>query len=321
MPNLPDDVHHRWSNRRLALTASLALCANAILANGCIVVCLVQDRMVFPRDQAPIPQVSAPPGVEVINVGPKGLVPAWFMPAAGSDAGHPAPVVIHFHGNAEIIDYQHRAVAMYRPMGFSLLLPEYRGYGRAKAAGSPSQDALVADGVQFYDELVKRTDVDPSRIIISGYSLGGGVAAQVAARRKPAALILEATFTSIASFAREYGTPPCLIRHPFYTNRVLPTLGVPIFISHGRADAIVPVSHGRQLHALVPASTYVELGCGHLDMPGAGRDDTYRERVRKFLANNGIFAGTDSRIGDHPDQPVTNSTPNMTSQTTSRKCQ
>ena len=43
---------------------------------------------------------------------------------------------------------------MLTPMGVSVLLPEFRGYGRS--AGVPTQETLRADMTAFYDELVRR---------------------------------------------------------------------------------------------------------------------------------------------------------------------
>lgn len=247
-----------------------------------------QDGLVFPHELAPKPMPSVPRYVREMEVQTEQgrAVPGWFVPAGPAKAGKPGPAVIFFHGNAEIIDYEDRIENIWDRLQVSLLLPEYRGYGRAKHAGEPSEAALVADGVRFFDELARRSDVDPSRIIIHGYSIGGGVAAQVAARRKPAALILEATFTSVASFGWRYGVPPFLARHPFRTEEVLPGLGVPLFIAHGSADGIVPVEHGRRLHAAVPTSTYLELDCGHMNLP---LNDAYVEQLRGFLVRSGVL--------------------------------
>lgn len=258
----------------------------------CIVLFFFQGALIFPRGLAPAPLPRVPSNVRELTILTEQghPVPAWFSPAPSMSADRPGPAVLYFHGNAEIIDHLDRVSNLWPRLDVSLLLTEYRGYGRAAGAGKPSQAALVADGVRFFDVLAEQPEVDPERIVIHGYSLGGGVAAQVAARRKPAALILEATFTSIADFAWSYGVPPFLTRHPFRTDQILPDLGVPIFITHGRRDTIIPVRHGRQLHSLVPTSTYLELDCGHLNLPGAAPEDSYREELRNFLRRETGFS-------------------------------
>ena len=283
-------VRRRWLARRRLLKLIVVL--PLAWVGYCAVMYFCQDRFVFPRELAPKPTPSR--GVDAANVitirTEDGCpVEGWFIPAPNASAAHPAPAVLYFHGNAEVIDRQRRVPPMWAGLGVSLLMVEYRGYGRAESAGPPSQEGLVADGDKFYQELIRRPDVDPSRVIVHGYSMGGGVASQVAARHKPAVLVLEATFTNLADIAWHYGTPPFLARYPFRTDEVLPRLGVPIFIAHGRADRIVPVWHGRRLHALVPGSTYVELDCGHLNLPGAKVGDPYTESLRAFLVANHIL--------------------------------
>ncbi len=252
-----------------------------------------QDRMLFPADLAPPPMPGAPRNTTVLTIPADGggKVEAWLLPAPNANADRPAPLVIYFHGNAELIDFQDEIAGGYRRLGFAVLLPEYRGYGRS--AGRPSQTAIVADAVQFLDEALKRPDVDRARVVIHGRSVGGGVAAQVAARRRPAAMILESTFTSIGSMARGYGGPAFLARHPFRTDRILPTLNVPLLLFHGTRDSIIPVAHGRKLHALVPQATYVEYDCDHNDFPGRGNDKAYWQTIERFLT-------VESRIARRP---------------------
>lgn len=263
----------------------LAVFAGLAYGTWCTALYFGQDELVFPRHFAPAPLAQVPPYVRELTVRTEAghEVPGWFVRSRSASAATPGPAVLYFHGNGEIIDYESRIESLWRGLDASVLFAEFRGYGRAAHAGRPSEAALVADGIAFFDLLGKQPEVDPKRIIIHGYSLGGGVAAQVAAQRKPAALVLEATFTSIASFGWSYGVPPFLSSHPFRTDAVLPGLEVPIFIAHGRHDHIVPVEHGRELHTLVPASTYVELDCGHLNLPAFEPGSAYVEKLRGFL--------------------------------------
>ncbi len=217
-----------------------------------------------------------------------GDVIAWYVPCGPARRRTPSPLVLYLHGNAEIIDSQGDAIEMYRSMGCSILLPEYRSYGRSKG-GTPSEEAIVEDAVWFLDEVMKRPEVDGSRIVIHGRSMGGGVAAQVAARRKPRVLILGSTFTSLAGFANRYLAPSFLVRSSFRTEDVLPTLDIPILIHHGKDDDIVPVEHGRTLHELAKRSTYIELACMHNDFPGDGNDERYQRDIREFLEKNGVM--------------------------------
>jgi len=256
----------------------------------CAALYFYQDKLVFPADMAPEPLAAAylpTEGTSLLQVDIEtgGSVEAWFVPAPDADAEKPA--VVFCHGNAEIIDYQDTVIRGYHRLGCSVLLPEYRGYGRS--AGKPSEKGIVADAVRFYDQLIERDDVDASRIVFHGRSLGGGVAAQLAARRKPAALILQSTFTSVAIIANDYFTPTFLARHPFRTDRVVSEIDVPVLIFHGTRDRIIPVDHGRKLRQLAPGAVYVEYDCGHNDFPGRGNHDAYWGEIAAFLSRAGVI--------------------------------
>lgn len=242
----------------------------------------LQTRLIFPREAAGAPHTSVPPGAEQVwirGVDDGSRVEGLYFATPESFAA-PAPAVIYAHGNAELIGQNTHIAEMYLAMGINVLLAEYRGYGNSE--GTPSEAAIVSDFVQFHDWLLTRPEVDPDKIFFHGRSLGGGVVAQLAARRRPAALILETTFTSIASFAWGYCVPPFLVRSPMRTDRVLPTLtGVPILIMHGRNDTIVPVSHGRRLRELAPWAAYYETDDDHPDFPSDR--GAYERQVQEFL--------------------------------------
>lgn len=251
------------------------------------VACALQERLIFPRDYARGRTQATPRGVESvwITADDGSRVEAWLVPGAGVGPGAPGPLALFFHGNGELIDTNLDTAALYTQWGVSVLLAEYRGYGRSQ--GDPSQAAIVADMARFYDLMAARPEVDPARIIFHGRSLGGGVAAALAAERPPAALILESTFTSLAALARSRGLLESLCRHPFRTDRVLPGLGKPVLILHGADDELIPPAHARQLHAITPGSQFVELPGHHNDFPGDPA--AYAAAVRGFLKTSGCL--------------------------------
>lgn len=245
--------------------------------------------MVFAQYAAPSPAtVPTFANTQIIRIDtPDGPVEGWFIPASSSSVERCGPVVVYCHGNAEIIDRQGWFVENYTRMGCSVFLPEYRGYGRSP--GKPSEAAIAEDCVRFYDALIQRFNVDPKRIAYHGRSLGGGVAAQLAARRRPAALILESTFTSVASFAHGYCVPEFLVQNPFRTDRVIEQLDIPMLVIHGTRDEIIPVEHGRRLGQLVKNGEYVEYDCGHNNLTGDENANGYWLRIRELLARAGVI--------------------------------
>ncbi len=243
-----------------------------------------QDRLLFPADIAPdpTPLLYSARTIELTrDIGEGQQAVAWFIPGPSVTAESPGPLAVFFHGNAEIIDHQHTTVSISLRLGCSVLLPEFRGYGRS--GGSPSEAGIVDDAVHFFDQAIKRPEVDKDRVVIHGRSLGGGPAAQLAAQREPAALILESTFRSAAAMAGEYYAPQFLVKNTFHTDHVLSKLDAPVLIFHGTTDNIIPVEHGRALHDIAADSEYVEYDCQHNDFPGSDSYEDYVARIGRFL--------------------------------------
>lgn len=219
----------------------------------------------------PVPTAAAHQGVEVWQLDtPEGSVEVWYAPAPGASAEHPAPAVIHAHGNGEVIDWWWPTLEPYHDRGVSVLLVEYRGYGRS--AGSPTQDAIVEDFVAAYDVLATRPEVDATRIIGHGRSLGGGAVAQLAARRPLAGLMLESCYTSVADVAWDmFWAPRFLVSDPFDVRTVLETYSGPVLIVHGMRDGNIEPHHAQANAAAAgDRAELVWLDAGHNDpMPEA----------------------------------------------------
>lgn len=276
------------ARRGLARLLALGLIGYGV---WCTMLFSIQDRMLFPREFAEA--TGAPTNAErlaiTIESGPGrgGEVEAFLSLPQGEG---PFPLVVAFHGNAECVDTMEWMRRAYTSRGRAVLTPEYRGYGRS--SGKPSQKAIVADAVQFIDLLLNRPEIDASRIVYHGRSLGGAVAAQVARERPPRAMILESTFTSVASMAAGYGVPPFLVKNPFRTDRVLREYTGPVLLLHGIDDTIVPIDHSRRLSKCAPKGvadpahvtatrTLLEMPGGHNDIPVD--EGAYWEAIDGFL--------------------------------------
>ena len=240
----------------------------------------LEDMMLFPSQYAPPAPAKPPYAGAVLLSRPVdgGAVEAILVQP--TVLGAPAPLVVYFHGNAELADYQPHIVEGYGRLGFAVLLPEYRGYGRS--AGKPSQEAIRSDAIHFLDQALARPGIDRGRLVIHGRSLGGGVAADLAAHRGPSALVLESTFTSVPAMAWSMGLPGFFAKNKFATDAVVKDAAFPILLFHGDVDDVIPVSHGRKLRDSNPRITYVEYHCAHNDFPG-GNDDDYWKRIAAFV--------------------------------------
>jgi hypothetical protein len=169
-------------------------------------------------------------------------------------------------------------------MGMGLLLVEYPGYGRS--AGSPSQESIAEAFTLAYDRLSARPEVDPGRIVLFGRSLGGGAVCDLAQKRPSAALILMSCFESVRAFAVRYLAPAFLIRDPFDNLSAVRRYRGPLLVLHGNADEVVPLSHGRALHAAAPNAKMIVYEAGHNDCPPDW--EVFWRDVEVFLKVNGI---------------------------------
>ena len=120
----------------------------------------------------------------------------WYLPRAGARR-----VLLFFHGNAGNISHRQATLEIFHRLGLSVLILDYRGYGRSE--GRPSERGLYRDARAAWDHLVDGRGVAPSDIVLFGRSLGGAVAAELASQVQPRALILESTFSSARDLARE----------------------------------------------------------------------------------------------------------------------
>lgn len=224
-----------------------------------------QERLIFPGSWLSDHLAGPPPaGVEAVWLTmPDGVrVQAWYQAGVGRSAASPGPAMIYFHGNLDLIDTRWNNAEPYVRRGISVLAVEYRGYGQC--GGSPGQQAIVADSVRFYDWLAARPEIDRARIGFHGLSVGGGIAVQLARERRPALLVLEATFANMGEMARKHMLPAFLLRNRFDTDAVLPTLNVPVLLLHGDVDELVPLEQARRLESITPGARLVELpGVGH----------------------------------------------------------
>jgi len=209
----------------------------------CLLLFMMQRMMLFPRGLVGTPPEQTPEvvGLEKIWLNTSGgKVESWFIPPAGRKK--PAPVVIFAHGNGELIDFWPDELKPLAAMGMGLLLVEYPGYGRSQ--GQPTQKSITEAFVKAYDRVAKRDDVDGSRIILLGRSIGGGAVCALAKQRPSASLILMSAFTSVRSFASKYLVPKFL----FNNLAIVRSYKEPLLIVHGRNDEIIPYRHGIALH-------------------------------------------------------------------------
>lgn len=269
--------------RTLWRLALLPLVAYGVLL---VIAFMFQSALIYPRYAVGAPDARVLQSLqttEEITLAASDGTPivAWFTRGDTRDAASPGPCVVFAHGNGELIDHNARLISMYRLLGVSTLLVEYRGYGRA--SGSPSQKNIVGDFAVAREWLRNRPEVKQDAVIYHGRSLGGGVLIALAETHPPAAIIVESTFTSMRAMFRRHFVPGFICRHPFENERVLPALGVPTLIMHGTRDTLIPAVHGKRLAELTPGAVYKTFDCSHNDLPPNFME--YQQVIAEFLTS------------------------------------
>ena len=243
-----------------------------------------QRRLMFPG-APPAPPVSLSEAdmerlwIEV----PQASCEAWFLPPAGGGSPHPA--IIFAHGNGERIEEWAEPFQCFTAAGFAVLLVEYPGYGRS--TGTPSQKVITRVMTRAVDVLADRSEVDPSRIIGMGRSIGGGAVCRIPGDRL-AALVLTSTFTSTRAFALPFIYPPFAVLDPYDNLAALRAYSGPVLIQHGLRDETVPVTHARALAASTKRSRLQLDNCGHNNSPPDWR--AFCRQVLDFLREQGIHS-------------------------------
>lgn len=172
----------------------------------------------------------------------------WHVPAANARG-----TVLFMHGNAGNISHRLDSIRIFNALGLSVLIFDYRGYGRSE--GKPSEQGVLRDGHAAWDHLVHEIGEAAGRVVVFGRSLGGAPAAEVAARNAPAALILESTFTSVPDLAAKlYWWLPArrLARISLDVRATLARVRVPVLVVHSADDEIIGYDHALALHAAAP---------------------------------------------------------------------
>ncbi len=177
----------------------------------------------------------------------------------------PGGVVLYAHGNAGNLSHRIPMAEVWRrDLGLSVLLFDYRGYGRSQ--GRPSEAGLLKDIRAAYDQALQLGGEIP---IVAGRSLGTVPAIQLAAEREVRGLLLDSPLASAARMAPRVLPLPGIHRflsiQPDNVSAIAGAL-CPILILHGELDRVIPIEHGREVYAAASGARFVVLrGQGHND--------------------------------------------------------
>jgi len=254
----------------------MVIVALGAMAAVLLMMSFFQSQMLFPTDAVPAAgpfprgaqrmEIEAPGGVKLHGV--------HFQPRAAGNS----TLVLGFGGNAW--NGQHVATELHR------LYPEahvvafhYRGY--RPSTGNPSSEALIADAPLVYDAAVESTGA--RKVIAVGFSIGSGIAAHLAGKRKLDGLILVTPFDSLKAAAADLF--PWLPVGPFFQHEMNAALALknnrlPVALIAAERDEIIRPARTAALRPQVPNLVYDRTiaGAGHNDIYGRS---SYADAMRE----------------------------------------
>ena len=164
------------------------------------------------------------------------------------------PVVLAFHGNADLARWLVPwAAQLVRETNACVLIPEFRGYDGI--AASPTYAGSAFDAKAALSFAIDSLNASSQQLVYFGHSLGSAIAAELAVSYPPAALVLQAPFSSARAMSRRLAVPwvsafwRLISRVHYDTLACVRSLDAPVWVSHGDSDRVIPVSMGREVFA------------------------------------------------------------------------
>ncbi|MBW4527206.1 MAG: lysophospholipase [Phormidium tanganyikae FI6-MK23] len=260
-----------------------------IYAIVCFVLFLIQSRFIFFPTHT-IYKTPADLGLSAQEVwlpvktwlGKTERIHGWWLPGKDPNLG----TVLYFHGNGGTlggVDQMNRI----HQLGFSVLVISYRGYGKSEG-GFPSESQVYEDAQTGWNYLINDRKISPNQITIYGYSIGGAVAIDLAAKHPDArALIVQSSFTSMKEMAvrqKYFRLFPLeiILTQRFNSIDKVKSLKMPVLYFHGDADTLIPPAMSQALYDATPTPKQL------LFIRGANHNDAeftieHLEAIQKFV--------------------------------------
>ena len=212
----------------------------------------------------------------------------WFLPAKNKTSQTAKATVVFSHGNAGSISYHLGFCAWLAEAGYNVFLYDYRGFG--KSGGSVDRRGMINDVKAAFAYVRRRDDIDTSRLISYGHSLGGAQSVTALGEsmvKGLRAIVIDGTFASYQTMAGVFGGQlgASLVSDELspkdYVKKLSPT---PLLVVHGTKDEVVPISQGKQLYnsAGLP-KTLFEVKSGRHGTALSDDDGAYRKKMILWL--------------------------------------
>ena len=199
--------------------------------------------------------------------------------------GTPIGTILYCHGNGEnvskLLDWAEQLCSEFQ---CNVLVFDYAGYG--KSSGKPTAHGVLDDGFAAMNYLIQQESVPVDKIIPYGFSLGGCVAVDLASKYEVKALIVESSFTSLGEMGRKmfsFFPAEYFLWEQLASIKKIGNVQCPVFISHGRADQVIPFSQGERLFESANEPKTFFIPPEGLDYHSAPHSEEHGEALRLFI--------------------------------------
>jgi len=298
-----EPLHHEQAAKRsrnpwLRPVAIASIAIASFYGSVCLALWFGQTRLVF----APEREITTTPAkfnakYEDVLIpvkkadGNSENIYGWWLPNAKqeekADFGD-RKVILYLHGNGKNISANAKHANRLMRMGFSVLLIDYRGYGRSEGA-FPNESSVYIDAQTAWDYLISK-GYKPNQIVIYGHSLGGAIAIELATKHPDGlGMIVDASFTSMMEMATlepKYRVFPInlLIHQRFDSIAKVRSLSMPVLYIHGTADDLIPAAMSQQLFEATPSKKQIVIipNGGH-NNNASTNEPLYLNSIRSFF--------------------------------------
>ena len=190
-------------------------------------------------------------------------------------------LIFYLHGNAGTLETWGKIAKVYTKLGYDIFILDYRSFGKSEGE-IENEEQLNKDVAVVYKKMLER--YPENKIIITGYSIGSGLATILASQNKPKALILQApyySFTELSS-SRVPFFPNFMKKFSLETRDYLPKIKVPIYIFHGMEDQLIPFKDSVRLNELLQSDKNLFL-LKNQDHIGINENEDFQNQLKIIL--------------------------------------
>jgi len=249
-------------------SASVLLAIGTVYAGAVGWLYFMQEKLLFEPDPLPVdePVCNDADAREFFIE-----VPGARLSVAHLRREDPRGVFFFLHGNSGNLKKWFVELDAFRQANFDVVMFDYRGFGKSTGR-IESEDQLRADVLAVWEHFSPL--YAGKRVVISGQSLGTGLAAGLAAQlssagHAPDLTLLVSPYSSMRALAAELypWVPSQVLRYPLHTLEHAAKLLGPVMLIHGEKDELIPIHHSEKLCSAMRTAELMRVdGAGHSDV-------------------------------------------------------